>query len=515
MPINNLELFMKRIKVRQLTISDYDDIVKLQLACFPDMKPWTIDQIKSQLEIFPEGQLCIEYRGKLIASSSSLIIETDLYSDEHSWLKISDKGYITNHDPEGDTLYGIEIMVHPKYRGMKLARRLYDARKKICTEKNLRGILIGGRIPNYKKFQNKMTAEEFVEKVMKKAIYDPVLTSQLSNGFILKRLIPEYLNSDKESAGYATLLEWTNINFTPHPHKKFLTSRPVRICAVQYRMRKINNFEEFARQCEYFVDVASGYKADFVLFPELLTLQMLSFFETKRPGKSARELAGYTPQYLEHFSNLAVRYNTNIIGGSHFILEGERLFNVAFLFKRDGEIEKQYKLHITPNERKWWGVEPGDSMEVFDTDVGKIAIQICYDVEFPELSRIAAEKGAQIIFVPFCTDERKGYMRVRYCAQARCIENQVYVAIAGNVGNLPEVENMDIQYAQSGIFTPSDFAFARDGIAAECTPNVETVVIHDVDLEEVRRTRKSGTTLNWLDRRLDLYEVVEKKNKKN
>ncbi len=509
----NHELFQKKIKVREIKLEDYDAIVQLQLKCFPDMLPWSKEQIKSQLEIFPEGQLCIDYRGKIIASSSSLIIDTDLYSDEHSWYKISDKGYITNHDPEGDSLYGIEIMVHPKYRGMKLARRLYDARKKICRENNLRGIIIGGRIPEFKNHKDKLSVEEFVDRVMMKAIYDPVLTAQLANGFVLKRLIPEYLTSDKESGGYATLLEWTNIHYSPAPNKKYYSSRPVRICAVQYRMRKIDSFEDFAKQCEYFVDVASGYKADFILFPELLTLQMLSFFETKRPGKSARELATYTPQYLDLFLNLAVKYNINIIGGSHFILEDERLFNVAFLFKRNGEINKQYKLHITPNERKWWGVEPGNSVEVFDTDVGRISIQICYDVEFPELSRLAVEKGAQIIFVPFCTDERKGYMRVRYCAQARCIENQVYVAIAGNVGNLPEVENMDIQYAQSGIFTPSDFTFARDGVAAECTPNVETVVIHDVDLEELKRARISGTTLNWQDRRLDMYEVVDKMKK--
>lgn len=276
-------------------------------------------------------------------------------------------------------------------------------------------------------------------------------------------------------------------------------------------MRAIDNFQEFGNQCTYFVDVASGYKSDFVLFPELLTTQLLSFVDNKQPGLAARELANFTDDYLELFSSLAVKYNINIIGGSHFINENDRLYNVSFLFKRNGEIGKQYKIHITPNERKWWGVVPGDKIEVFDTDVGKIAIQICYDAEFPELSRIAVEKGAQIIFIPFCTDERKGYLRVRYCAQARCIENQVYVAMAGTVGNLPQVENMDIQYAQSGILTPSDFAFARDGIAAECTPNTETVVIHDVDLEVLKRSRKSGTTLNWNDRRSDLYEVVLKK----
>jgi predicted amidohydrolase/ribosomal protein S18 acetylase RimI-like enzyme len=511
MKVKNFDSFQKKINVRPLKIDDFNNLVELQLQCFPGMKPWTRDQIESQLKIFPEGQIVVEYRNKIIASSSSLIVDFDIYGELHSWFDISNKGYITNHNPEGDALYGIEIMVHPKYRGMKLARRLYDARKELARNLNLMKIIVGGRIPEFSKYQNQMSVEEFIDKVDRKVIFDPVLTTQLSNGFVLKRIMPSYLNSDKESAGFATLLEWTNLQYNPHPHRRYQYSRPVRICVVQYRMRQIHSFKEFAQQCEYFVDVASGYKSDFVLFPELLTTQLLTFLEKKRPGLAARELAGYTDKYLDHFTNLAIKYNINIIGGSHFISEEDHLYNVSFLFKRNGEIGKQYKIHITSNERRWWGVEPGDSQEVFDTDCGKIAIQICYDIEFPELCRIAVEKGAQIIFVPFCTDERKGYLRVRYCAQARCIENQVYVAMAGTVGNLPEVENMDIQYAQSAILTPSDFVFARDGIAAECTPNVETVVVHDVDLEVLKRSRKSGTTLNWSDRRVDLYEIKVKK----
>jgi len=503
--------FQKSIKVRQLRQKDYEQIKELQRKCFPGMKPWSDEQFKSQIKVFPKGQICVEYQNKILASSSSLIVDFDIYGDDHSYQKITGSGFITNHNPEGDTLYGIEIMVDPEYRGMKLARRLYDARKKIARELNLMRIVVAGRIPSYDKFKDKLTVEKFIEKVTHKAIYDPVLTTQLSNGFVIKRIITDYLTADQASGGYATLLEWTNISYQPHPSKRWEIGRPVRICVVQYRMRSIQDFSEFAGQCEYFVDVASGYKSDFILFPELLTTQLLSFIENKRPGIAARELANYTDQYLEMFSDLAIRYNINIIGGSHFIKEDDRLFNVSFLFHRDGKIDKQYKLHITPNERRWWGVEPGNKLEVFDTDAGRVAINICYDVEFPELSRIAAEQGAQIIFVPFCTDERKGYLRVRYCAQARCIENQIYVALAGTVGNLPQVENMDIQYAQSGIYTPSDFTFARDGIAAECTPNVETVVIHDVDIEELKRARTNGTTLNWNDRRLDLYELKYKK----
>jgi predicted amidohydrolase len=152
-------------------------------------------------------------------------------------------------------------------------------------------------------------------------------------------------------------------------------------------------------------------------------------------------------------------------------------------------------------------VNGGNKIEVFDTDCGRVAIMICYDIEFPELARIAAQKGAQIILVPFNTDERSGYLRIRHCSLARCVENHVYVAVAGCVGNLPFVDNADIHYAQSGIFTPADFPFSRDAIAAECNPNIETFVIQDLDIELLRRHRYRGTTQNWRDRRKDLYEI--------
>lgn len=511
MPKLSLSTFQKKIITRGLRPDDFDQLVELQQRCFPGMPPWTRAQIDSQLRLFPDGQICIEYNGRLVASSSSLIIDFDIYDRSHTWADVSGGGCIRNHDPAGDTLYGIEIMVHPEFRGMKLARRLYEARKQLCRDRNLMRIVVGGRIPGYAKYSKKLSVRQYVDRVENKSIFDPVLTVQLANGFVLKRLIENYLSSDAESLGHATLLEWTNIDYQPDTHKRYLTSRPVRICAVQYQMRSITGMEAFSQQCEYFIDVASQYKCDFVLFPEIFTNQMLSFIEARRPGEAVRKLAQYTPQYLELFTRLAVTYNINIVGGSHLTLEDDHLFNISYLFQRNGSIGKQYKLHITPNERLWWGVEPGHRIEVFDTDRGRVTIQICYDIEFPESSRIAVDRGAEIIFVPFCTDERHSYLRVRYCAQARCIENSVYTVIAGTVGNLPFAENMDIQYAQSGIFTPSDFPFSRDAIAAECTPNIETVIIHDVDLELLRRHRMSGATQNLRDRRNDLYEIVAKK----
>jgi predicted amidohydrolase/ribosomal protein S18 acetylase RimI-like enzyme len=503
----NLKKFERRVVVRALRPEDWDSVVALEQRCFPGMETWTREQFDSQLAVFPEGQIGVEYEGRLVASSSSLILDFEMFKDWHNLDAISDHGRIRNHNPNGSTLYGIEIMVDPAYRGLKLSRRLYDARKRLARERNLMRVVVGGRIPGYAKHATDMTAREYIDKVLAKRLHDPVLTAQLANGFVLKRLIPGYLTMDVESRGYAAFLEWANVDYVPNPAQRFVPVAPVRVCVVQYQMRHLADFAAFAHQCEYFVDVAAEYRCDFILFPEIFTSQLLSLITADTPADAVRRLSDFTDQYLELFTGLAVKHNVNIIGGSHFTVEDDDLYNIAYLFRRDGTLGKQYKLHTTPAERQWWGVKGGARVEVFDTDRGRIAIQICYDIEFPELTRIAVERGAQIIFVPFSTDERYAYLRVRYCAQARCVENHVYVAIAGSVGNLPNVDNLGMHYAQSGIFTPSDIPFKRDAVAAECTPNIETVIFEDVDLELLKQHRQSGSVLNWRDRRTDLYDV--------
>ncbi len=498
---------MKKIKLRNFLKKDYKSITELQKLCFPEMRPWSEEQFDSMMKIFPEGQFCIEYDSKIVASCCSLIINREDYAENASWHDLTNHGYITNHDPDGDTLYGMEIMVHPDYRQMKLSRRLYQARKDLVRERNL-----GGRIPNYHKYKEEMNVEKYVAGVIDRKIYDPVLTAQTANEFVLKRVLPDYLPNDQESGGYGTFLEWNNILYQDRPVPTFHSRNNVKICCVQYKMRMISNFKEFAEHCEYFVDVASEYRSDFVLFPEMLTMQLLTFLPSKRPGKAVRDLSRFSNQYIEMFRKLSIKYNINIIGGSHFHVEEEILYNIAYLFRRDGTVEKQYKLHVTPHERKWWGVRPGPGLNVMNTDKGKIAINICYDIEFPELARIAVQQGAQIIFVPFNTDDRRAFLRVKYCSQARAIENQVYVAIAGCVGNLPKVENLDIHFAQSAIFTPSDIEFHREAIATQTSENTEMVICQQLDLNLIRRNREMGSVQMWKDRRTDLYAIQYKNN---
>jgi GNAT superfamily N-acetyltransferase len=320
---------VQHFRLRTLTKDDFADIVELQKKCFPGMTPSTQDQFDSQVDLFREGQLCIEEGGRVVASASSLIVEFDLYSDWHDWTKISDGGMILNHDPEGDTLYGIEIMVDPEFRGKQLARRLYDARKELCREKNLMRMVIGGRIPGYQRRKRQMTAAQYVEKVKLNEIIDPVLTTQLRNGFVLQRLIPDYLPSDEDSAGFATHMEWTNLAYVENERRRLSPVQTVRVAAVQYEMRRIETFDEFARQCEFFVDAASDYRCDFVVFPELFTLQLLSLMRAKKPGDAARSLARLTPRYLELFTGLSVKYGVNIVGSANNTSSTSRQANAA------------------------------------------------------------------------------------------------------------------------------------------------------------------------------------------
>ncbi len=504
----DLSKFEKKIIVRNTRFEDIDAIVELSKLAFPNMEPWKREQLESHLRIFPEGQFCVEYEGKIIGSCSSMIVDFEEYDDQHSYNEITDNGYIRNHDPEGQNLYGIDVMVHPEYRRMKIGRRLYEARKELCQKLNLKSIIIGGRISNYHKYADQMTPREYVEQVIQQNIYDPPLTFQTMNGFVLKRILSNYLLDDKASHKYATLMEWNNPDYLPKTRRHYRRSLPVRISVIQYMLKKIKSFEDFATQCEYFIDASTNYNSDFAVFPETFTMQLLSFTEEEIPSKQVKKLAEYTEDYINLFTDLAVKYNINIIGGSHFVKEDNSIYNVAYLFRRDGTIERQYKLHITTDEKRWWGVQPGKELKVFDTDRGKIAILTSYDILFPELSRMAVDQGAQIIFTPFSAEDQQGYLRIRYCSQARAVENQVYTVIAGTVGNLTHVPHVDVQYAQSGIFSPSDLAFSSNGIVGECSANIETIVVGEVDLEILRRNRNVGSVTPIKDRRTDYYRIV-------
>ncbi|MBE0620010.1 MAG: carbon-nitrogen hydrolase family protein [Burkholderiales bacterium] len=279
----------------------------------------------------------------------------------------------------------------------------------------------------------------------------------------------------------------------------------VRIAAVQYLLRSIGDWSGFEDQVRFVMQAAGDYKPQFVLLPEIFTSQLLSFMDTSDLRKAVRNMNVYTPRYVELFQELAQKWKVHVIAGSHPTVKEGSLRNVAYMFTPGGGVYEQEKIHRTRWEKEKWDSDPGDQLRVFDTPYGRIAILICYDIEFPELTRKVCELGTDILFVPSCTDDRQGYWRVRYCCHARAIENQVYVALTSTVGNLP-VEGLGLHYGQAAIITPSDFPFARDGIAAEGLPNVEQIVVADVDLRKLVDNRLSGTTIPLHDKRVDVYQ---------
>ncbi|MGB6406066.1 MAG: GNAT family N-acetyltransferase, partial [Planococcus donghaensis] len=301
----DLSHFEKSMIIREMTYADINPILEMQRLCFPGMDPWKEEQLRSHLGVFPQGQLVAELDGTVIGSCSSLLINFDEYDDRHTWDDVTDAGYITNHNPDGYNMYGIEVMVHPEYRRMKVGQRLYEARKELARELNLKSIIIGGRIPNYHKYSDEMSPREYVDSVSRHKVYDPVLTFQLMNNFQLMRINPNYLQDDVASGKYATLMEWNNVDYKPISKRHFKTSLPVRICVVQYLMRAITSFDDLANQVEYFVDVASDAHSDFVVFPEIFTTQLMSFLNEPSPSQAVRKLTEYTPQYIELFTDLA------------------------------------------------------------------------------------------------------------------------------------------------------------------------------------------------------------------
>ncbi len=503
---------IKEIKVRELAIEDYLELKDSMIQAYHDMAGsyWHEHQIKTLLEKFPQGQFAVVVDDKVVGCALSLIIKSENLDEQHTYADITGNFTFSTHTFEGDVLYGIDVFINQEYRGLRLGRRLYDARKELCESLNLKSIVYGGRIPGYKKHKDEMSPKEYIEKVKLKELFDPVLTFQLNNDFHVKRVIKGYLPGDSASQDYATLLEWHNIYYTKPTNPLNIPKSIVRLALVQWQMRPLNNLDALFEQVEFFVDAVSDYNSDFVLFPEFFNAPLMADYNHLPEAQAIRKLAEYTDTIKKKFQEFAISYNINIITGSMPYLEGEKLFNVGFLCRRDGSNEMYRKVHITPSEVSYWGMVGGTEFKTFDTDCGKIGILICYDVEFPELPRIMVDEGMQILFVPFLTDTQNGFTRVQRCAQARAIENECYVAIAGCVGNLPKVNNMDIQYAQSAVFTPSDFAFPTNGIKAEATPNTEMTLIVDVDVDLLKQLHSYGSVNNLKDRRTDVYEVKRK-----
>ncbi len=501
--ITNIELDL-------LKFSDYQELKEAMIVSYTTMPNsyWKEHHIRKLIDRFPDGQVVIKINGDIAGCALSILVDHVQCDGHHSYKEITGNYTFDTHRPDGDTLYGIDVFIKPEFRGLRLGRRLYDYRKDLCERLNLRGISFGGRIPNYHKYADELTPKEYIKKVRNKEINDPVLNFQVSNDFHPVRILKGYMEEDQASNEYAVLLEWDNIYYEKDLKTTTATKKVVRLGLIQWQMRTYKTLEELMQQAEYFIDAVSGYRSDFALFPEFFNAPLMAENNHLSEPEAIRKLAEHTPAIVARFAELAISYNINIITGSMPEVVNDLLYNVGYLCKRDGQIERYEKLHVTPDERQVWGMQRGKNLKTFETDCGRIGILICYDSEFPELSRLLADEGMDILFVPFLTDTQNGYSRVRNCAQARAIENECYVAIAGCVGNLPKVHNMDIQFAQSMVFTPCDFAFPTNGIKAEATPNTEMILIADVDIDLLRNLHQFGSVRNLKDRRKDIYDLT-------
>lgn len=504
-----------KLIVRNAELPDVADIAALSRRVYGEKEASSEDEIRGQINNFPEGQFVAEYEDRLVGYCATFIIGEEPVMRPHSWMEITGGGFASRHDPEGDYLYGMEVTVDPTARRLRIGQRFYKLRRELCEYMELKGIVFGGRMPGYhRRAKEYPNPADYLAAVVDKQFKDPVVNFQIAQGFEPIGVLANYLPDDRDSHGYAAHMIWRNPVAPEVATQK--STRPgsrlpenVRVATVQFQMRRIERIREFEEQVEYFVDVASDYKSDFVVFPELFTLQLLSL-ETEKlaPAPAIAKIAEYKDRFVEFMEKLAVSYDINIIGGSHpSLMLNEEIHNISYIFLRDGSVYTQPKLHPTPAEARWWNIKGGDTASVIPTDCGPIGVMICYDSEFPEIARHLVDQGAMILFVPFCTDERRGYLRVRYCCQARAVENQCYVVLSGVVGNLPNVENMDIHYAESCILTPSDFAFARDGVAADTAANTETVAFADLSLTDLLISRQQGAVQNLRNRRFDLYNV--------
>lgn len=506
------------VTIRRARASDIPKIYACQEAAYGGPRQAGLCDERSlalQLAAFPEGQLVATVRGKVVGYAASLIVTLAEDAPWYSYNEITGAGTFTTHDPAGDTLYGADIGVDPKYRGRGISGLLYGGRKRILKRLNLRRMVAGGRIPGYRNHAGKITAEEYVRRVQAGELKDPALNAHIKAGYMVRGVHIGYLR-DTESLDYATFLEFVNADYRPSRRRiaAAALTRPVRrmrVTAAQYRMRPVQGWGDLRRQVEFFVSTAETYHSHFLVFPEFFTCQMFSAFSPDMPSlEGVARLAGYTERYLEMFTDLAKRSGLYIVGGTQPTTRPDGIYNTCYLFTPSGEHYTQDKLHVTPNERREYGILPGSEVKLFETDFGRIALVVCYDIEFPELARAYTRAGAEVFLVSFSTDERQAYCRVRYCAQARAVENYVYVVLAGNIGNLPQVQNFLLNYGEALVCTPCDVAFPRDGIAASADAHIETVVMADLDLGTLLDARQTGSVRPLRDARVDLFDNTPK-----
>lgn len=280
--------------------------------------------------------------------------------------------------------------------------------------------------------------------------------------------------------------------------------RTVSIAACNFAVRPVASFDEFADHVRGLLDQARD--ADLVLFPELFTIELFTTFPDwkETPVSELGRIDEFTRDYRSLFEREAKERSQALVAGSHLVEEDGRYLNVGHLYEADGTLHTRAKTHIFPAEGDW-ATEEGDMLEAIDLSFAKVGFNICYEAEIPECAATLAEQGAEIVLCPSFTFTEYGFWRVRHCAQARCVENQVYFVHCCTTGS--PGEPLPDGWARSSILTPCDTLWNPNGILAEAETNRESVVRGELDVEKLYENRETGAAPTFRDRRrrADLY----------
>lgn len=277
----------------------------------------------------------------------------------------------------------------------------------------------------------------------------------------------------------------------------------VRVAAAQYPLDQHGHWSDFCAKFGNWVAEAAHQGARLLVFPEYFSIEITSIFGDDVAQSLSRSLS-HLQRTLADFLNLcrelAQTHHVYLCAGSYPVEVAEGTYcNRAYFFWPTGHCEFQEKLMMTRFEKEHWGMSPGAGLNVFVTDFGRVAINVCYDSEFPLFARHQAEQGAEILIVPSCTDTLEGYHRVRIGCQARALENQCYVIQSPTVGDCAWSEALDKNIGAAGVYTPVDHGFPVSGVLARGELNKPQWVYADLRIAEIARVRKSGQVFNYRD----------------
>ena len=277
----------------------------------------------------------------------------------------------------------------------------------------------------------------------------------------------------------------------------------VKIAAAQYDISFLENWAAYEQKVTQWVLDAAAQDAKILLFPEYFSMELASLFAQDIYSSLSNQLDALQSlhdDFIAFFKNLAVKHQCLIQAGTFPVFVGKGVYlNRAYLFNAAGQIDYQDKLMMTRFENEQWLITAGKDLKVFSTEYGKIAINICYDSEFPLLARKQVEAGCTLILVPSCTDTVAGYHRVKIGCQARALENQCYVVQSSLVGLAPWSEAVDINVGAGAVYTPVDKGFPDNGILSIGEFNAVQWVYADLNLAACATVRENGQVFNYRD----------------